>query len=95
MIDQLNHVQEAIEPIQSSRELSIDVLSRSVDRLTSLQFLPKIRAAPNSDQEKENLEAEAERFLEFSDSLKEVALDCVMAISKISLHLQDNLFGND
>ena len=94
VIDRLDHVQEAFEPINVD-EVTIEALTRANERLMQLEFLPKLRAGLSQSEEEAQLLSHADSFLQQDDALQEITLDCVMAISKISLYLRDGLFGND
>ena len=93
MIDQLDAVQEAFEPI-SVADVTLEALTQAVSRLLQLEFLPKFKGLNARYEEKELVEA-ANRFTDLDPALQEATLDCVVAISKISMHLMHAIFADN
>ena len=93
VIDQLDLVQIAFEPI-SQANISIDSLIQSIKRLLELKFLPAYKSLNHGDYEASDHEKQVDLFLAMDPSLQEVSFDCIMAISKLSMHLRNAIYND-
>jgi len=87
-------VQEAFEPISNKIDVTLEALTSAYRRLDNLDFLPKYKALKPGEHEG-NFQDLADKFMDLDLNLQEVTLDCVMAISKIAMHLMLGYYGND
>ena len=94
MIDQLDLVQFAFEPI-SKADISLESLTTSIGRLLPLAFLPLHIKGVNPTYEISELEKKADDFLSMEPALQEVTFDCVIAISKISMHMRNAIYDEN
>ena len=59
-----------------------------------LKFLPKFQDRNNERYKFSDLEDEANKFLGQHEALQEAILDCVIAISKIAMHLRNAIYAD-
>ena len=64
-------------------------LTKAISRLLQLNFLP----AYGGKYSEADLVDRAEKFMSMHSALKQVSFDCVMAISKISMHLKRAIYA--
>ena len=92
VIEQLDRLEEAFEPI-SRQAVTQQALLESIKRLQQLRFLPPYKGInavyPRlEEQEKETID----KFCALDSTLQEATLDCVIAISRISMQLRHSIY---
>ena len=66
--------------------------------MNDLTFLPEFRGKSRGSKAKyefQDLEREVNRFFELESTLQEATFDCVIAISKISMHLRNAIYADN
>ena len=86
-------MQEAFEPI-CKQEITLESLTQAINRLLMLKFLPAFKGL-NASYEIEELKNAADKFPELEPSLQEATFDCVIAISRISMHIRNDVYAHD
>ena len=85
-------MQLAFKPI-SKADITLESLTSSIRDLLNLTFLPDYKGL-NGNYQLSELERQAEGFMSMENALQEVTLDCVIAISKISMHLRNAIYND-
>ncbi len=101
VIDQLDAVYDAFWEVSqgqnSLQSITMESLTKSVNMLTKdLTFLPKFKGNRNDARyEFQDLEKAVQNFFHLESNLQEATLDCVIAISKISMHLRNAIYADN
>ena len=80
-------MQRAFEPISNPAQITLESLLQAYRQLEYLDFIPRYKKVSHGQEDAEFNE-QAERFMKLDDNLREMTLDCVIAISKIAEQLR-------
>lgn len=69
-------------------------MTSAINRLLQLEFLPKFKGF-NATYEARDTREDADRFRAMEYALQEATFDCVIAISKISMHMRNAIFADN